>query len=317
MFDVVDISELTLTVRHPNGTLTKITHVGNLKLNKNVVLFDVLVVPEYCVSLLFVHKLIKDSKLSVSFDETTCYIQYLKRENVLGTSCESDALYLFDKECDKSIVSCNSKFFVCHVSKDVSHNRDAFPLSEHKSIVFGELIHLDVWGPYKVVSREGFRDVKFYETVLPYKMNTNESVNESSKISTTYFLDHYEFEPITNNPLSLNDHEEGTPDRDGRVHHREVGANTDQAGYDKVHSVTPIGEQNQYEGNVGQNLKVLVFQNDLLNIVEEVGPRRSQRSSKLPAKLNDFLLDSKVKYGLNRYANRSVLSPKNYCFVSN
>nr|GEV25260.1 hypothetical protein [Tanacetum cinerariifolium] len=136
-----------------------------------------------------------------------------------------------------------------------------------------------------------YRDVKFYETVFPYKMNTNESVNKSSKISTTYFLDHYEFEPTTNNPLSLNDHEEGTPGRDGRVHHPEVGANTDQDRYDKVHSATPI--------------------------VEEVGPRRSQRSSKLPTKMNDFLLDSKVKYGLNRYANRSVLSPENYCFVSN
>ncbi|GJX52845.1 hypothetical protein Tco_0281214 [Tanacetum coccineum] len=72
MFDVVNISELNLTMGHPNGTLAKITHVGNLKLNKNVVLFDVLVVTEYCVSLLFVHKLIKDSKLSVSFDEATC-----------------------------------------------------------------------------------------------------------------------------------------------------------------------------------------------------------------------------------------------------
>ncbi|GJT68582.1 putative ribonuclease H-like domain-containing protein [Tanacetum coccineum] len=53
---------------HPNGTLAKITHDRNLKLNKND----------------------------------------LKRETVLGTSSESVGLYLFDKECDKSIVSCNS-----------------------------------------------------------------------------------------------------------------------------------------------------------------------------------------------------------------
>ncbi|GJX94315.1 hypothetical protein Tco_0348901 [Tanacetum coccineum] len=72
-----DTKELNLTVGHSNGTLAKITHVGNLKLYDNVYLFDVLVVPEYCISLLSVHKLIKDSKLSVSFDETTCYIQDL------------------------------------------------------------------------------------------------------------------------------------------------------------------------------------------------------------------------------------------------
>ena len=46
MQNLIDISDLKLTVGHPNGTLAKVTHVGNLKLNENVVLFDVLVVPE-------------------------------------------------------------------------------------------------------------------------------------------------------------------------------------------------------------------------------------------------------------------------------
>ncbi|GJY24736.1 ribonuclease H-like domain-containing protein [Tanacetum coccineum] len=45
---VFDISDLNLTVRHPNGTLAKIKYVGNLQLSKDVVLYDVLVVPEYC-----------------------------------------------------------------------------------------------------------------------------------------------------------------------------------------------------------------------------------------------------------------------------
>ncbi|GKD27959.1 ribonuclease H-like domain-containing protein [Tanacetum coccineum] len=47
MFNLVDVSSLKLTVGYPNGTLAKITHVGNLKLNNDVILFDVLVVPEY------------------------------------------------------------------------------------------------------------------------------------------------------------------------------------------------------------------------------------------------------------------------------
>ncbi|GJT59693.1 putative RNA-directed DNA polymerase [Tanacetum coccineum] len=49
----------------------------------------------------------------------------------------------------------------------------------------------------------------------------------------------------------------------------------------------------------------------------ESGLRRSQISSKLPARLNDFVLDSKVKYGLNRFANHFVRSLENFCFVSN
>nr|GFA10231.1 ribonuclease H-like domain-containing protein [Tanacetum cinerariifolium] len=45
------------------------------------------------------------------------------------------------------------------------------------------------------------------------------------------------------------------------------------------------------------------------------GLRRSQRPFKMPVKLNEFVLDNKVKYGLNRFANHSVLSAENCCFV--
>ncbi|GJY30605.1 hypothetical protein Tco_0414100, partial [Tanacetum coccineum] len=85
MIDLVDVSDIKLTVGHPNRTLAKITHVRNLKLNNDVILFNVLVVPEYTVSLLYVHKLIKDRKLSVGFDETKCYIYDLRKGRVLGT----------------------------------------------------------------------------------------------------------------------------------------------------------------------------------------------------------------------------------------
>ncbi|GJU74165.1 ribonuclease H-like domain-containing protein [Tanacetum coccineum] len=69
MTNVIDISELNITVGHPNGTTAKIRKVGNLKLTNNIVLFGVLVIPEYCVSLFSVNKLVRDSKLHVGFDE--------------------------------------------------------------------------------------------------------------------------------------------------------------------------------------------------------------------------------------------------------
>ncbi|GKB74208.1 ribonuclease H-like domain-containing protein [Tanacetum coccineum] len=165
IIDLVDVSGLKLIVGHPNGSLAKITDVGNLKLNNDVIVFNVLVVPEYTVSL----------------------------GRVMRIGSEIGGLYLFDKEYNKSVVSNNSKFFACHVSKEVWHYRlghpanhvlklvkgslnlinvdhngpcevyhkakqtsDTFPLSENKSTIFGQLIHLDVWDPYKVVSREGF-----------------------------------------------------------------------------------------------------------------------------------------------------------------
>ncbi|GKD38344.1 ribonuclease H-like domain-containing protein, partial [Tanacetum coccineum] len=49
--DLVDVSDLKLSVGHLNGTLAKFTHVGNLKLNNDSILFNVLVVLEYIVSL--------------------------------------------------------------------------------------------------------------------------------------------------------------------------------------------------------------------------------------------------------------------------
>ncbi|GKF29175.1 hypothetical protein Tco_0095517 [Tanacetum coccineum] len=73
--NVVDISDLKIDVGYPNGTLAVISHVGNLKLANNVMLYDVLVVLVYCVSLLSMNKLIRDSKMFVGFDENKCYIQ--------------------------------------------------------------------------------------------------------------------------------------------------------------------------------------------------------------------------------------------------
>nr|GEW11527.1 hypothetical protein [Tanacetum cinerariifolium] len=81
MVNLVDVFDLKLTVGHPNGTLAKITHVGNLKLNNDVMLFDVLVITKYTG---------------------------LKKGRVLGTGSEFGGLYLFDKEYNKFIVANNS-----------------------------------------------------------------------------------------------------------------------------------------------------------------------------------------------------------------
>ncbi|GKD74559.1 ribonuclease H-like domain-containing protein [Tanacetum coccineum] len=98
-------------------------HVGNLKLTNNVVLFDVLVILEYTVSLLSVNKMIKDSKLHVGFNEHDCVIQDLKKENVLGTGSESGGFYMFDIDCKLPKVKSNFSILCCHMSKSVWHNR--------------------------------------------------------------------------------------------------------------------------------------------------------------------------------------------------
>ncbi|GJV62489.1 putative RNA-directed DNA polymerase [Tanacetum coccineum] len=192
--NVVDVSNLGLTVGHPNGTQALITKIGDLKINNEVTLYDVLVVPEYTVSLLYVHKLSRDSKLFVTFDENNCYIQDLKANRNVGIGKQFNGMYLFDVNNACKIVS-NNCIATCFVSKTLWHQRlghpadqvidvlkttlnldshsksdhlcdtcnkakqtrEPFPLSNHKTTKIGELVHLDVWGPYKITSRDGFR----------------------------------------------------------------------------------------------------------------------------------------------------------------
>ncbi|GJV66396.1 ribonuclease H-like domain-containing protein [Tanacetum coccineum] len=71
MTNVVDISNLNITVGHPNGTVATISHIGDLRLSNNVILHDVLVVPGYCVSFLSVNKLVG----SIFLNETLIYCQ--------------------------------------------------------------------------------------------------------------------------------------------------------------------------------------------------------------------------------------------------
>ncbi|GJZ62781.1 hypothetical protein Tco_0619202 [Tanacetum coccineum] len=44
--------------------------------------------------------------------------------------------------------------------------------------------------------------------------------------------------------------------------------------------------------------------------------RRSSRQTKLPSSLNDFIVEGKVKYGVERVVNYANLNHDNYCFVS-
>ncbi|GKB08115.1 ribonuclease H-like domain-containing protein [Tanacetum coccineum] len=310
-----------------------------------LVIFDIIqalerevVVPEYSVSLLSDNKLIKNSKLSVCFYETKYYIQDLKREKFLGTGSESVGLYLFDSDCPKlpfSVLNGKSPFsFVYGREPNISHLRrfgclcfaivvkgsDKFSHRSQKCVLIGYASGKKAYNLFSLENRNVLysRDVKFYETVFPYRMSNNESVNESDNVSTINFFDHYEVELETKTSnLSPNDEEEVSPGRDGRVHQPVTEANIGQYGHDDTHLETPIDENNNFKGNVGSSYEVLVFQNDLPSVTEEVGPTRSQRASKLLSKLNEFVLDNKVKYGFNIYANHSMLSPEIYSFVSN
>ncbi|GJX01703.1 hypothetical protein Tco_0185616 [Tanacetum coccineum] len=201
MSNVVDISSLMLTVGHPNDTLTKISAIGSLKLSSGIVLFDVLVILEYNVSLLYVNKMIKDSKFFVGFGENKCYIQDLNHGKIVGL------VSLF------SLV-CNDKF--------------------------------------------GVRDVKFYENVFPFKLNSSNDfsnsldksnkcvngLNESGEHNLNFF--------DAQSPIRPYDEEGDTYNVDGNI-----GVNSDDCNItveDEVAVVaTQIEDNVTSEGNVQTN----------------------------------------------------------------
>ncbi|GKC02911.1 ribonuclease H-like domain-containing protein [Tanacetum coccineum] len=181
---------LNLTVRHRNETLAKITVVGNLRLIANVVLFDVLVVHEYCISLFFVHKFIRDGKLFVGFDEHKCYI--LKLVKTVGTGNKSGDLYFFDVEhyAKSKFGLSNSNVGLkydkhsspCDIRHKAKQTRDPFPLSDCKSESVGDLVHLNLWGPYRVVSKDGYKYVltivdDYNRVVWAYLIKTKDEVD--------------------------------------------------------------------------------------------------------------------------------------------
>ncbi|GJV84867.1 ribonuclease H-like domain-containing protein [Tanacetum coccineum] len=189
-----------IKVGHPNGTEAFISKIGNLKLSNGLTLYDVMVIPEYCVTLISVHKMAKENKIFVVFDESKCYFvnQDLNLKNIMGTGDQCEGLYYYNEQgirVNKSNLNfqcllsqydwhCrlghpaepvmnilkkslnfdkSDKDLCCEVCQRAKQTREPFPLSDHVSSSLGELVHLDLWGPYRVTSSEGY---KYFLTIV-------------------------------------------------------------------------------------------------------------------------------------------------------
>lgn len=96
---------------------------------------------------------------NLDFTKTTqCYVSKLTWYNVLGHPIDQSLNVL------KGSLNLGSEslppFDVCH---DAKQSRNYFQFNEHKTTKLGELVHLDVWGPYRVVNSDDF---KFFLTIV-------------------------------------------------------------------------------------------------------------------------------------------------------
>ncbi|GJT34777.1 hypothetical protein Tco_0925196 [Tanacetum coccineum] len=146
--NVLDISHLRIKVGHPNRTKAYISKIENLRLSNGLTLYDVMVIPEYCVTLISVHKLVKENKVIVAFDENRCYFlnQDLNLKNVLGIGdhCEGFMIgHLAEPVLNvlKNSLQIDKKDNIgcCEICQRAKQTREPFPLSDHTSKCLGDL----------------------------------------------------------------------------------------------------------------------------------------------------------------------------------
>nr|GEU69298.1 ribonuclease H-like domain-containing protein [Tanacetum cinerariifolium] len=217
-----------------NGTLAKNKYVGNLKLFENVMLFNVFVVPKYYA----VDVLQSDMNFTTDSQVSPCDICH-KPKQTRDPFSFSDDLTTFIGELSW-YNALNSGAYTPQ-QNDVAERKHRHLLNVAWSLLFQSGISLSIWTEcipsvaylitrsekcvligfstskkaYKVYSHElklGFysRDVKFYETVFPFKMNVllqndQHDLDEPSdkEINILDFFDEKQFDPQTS--LSPND----------------------------------------------------------------------------------------------------------------
>ncbi|KZV48565.1 hypothetical protein F511_32101 [Dorcoceras hygrometricum] len=182
----------------PNTLTIQVTTTGSVFLTNDLILHDVLYVPEFQFNLLSISSLTKNLACSVSFMSDSCHIQDFKRTKTIGMGKRLGNLYVLINS------SITSPSYVCNVSvpkPELWHCRMGHPspnklsslknilhfdstdvdinlchvchMSKQKRLPFEshnktaahsfELLHIDVWGPFSKYSVDGYR---FFLTIV-------------------------------------------------------------------------------------------------------------------------------------------------------
>ncbi|GKD67110.1 ribonuclease H-like domain-containing protein, partial [Tanacetum coccineum] len=186
----------------------------------------------------------------------------------------------------------NKSDVVCDVCQRAKQTREPFPLSDHVSTDISELVHLDLWGPYKL-SNLNFFDFDHLDDHPDIPNDEERSDPSPNRYGTHSPYSGSTFE-------SLDENEEG----------HSQGSNTVASKDEKSAN---------YEDNqniISEGSGPLFSSQDNHDVFETQNLRRSSRPFVFSKNYNDFVVESKVKYGLEKYVNYSHLSKDNFCFTS-
>ncbi|KAJ3685421.1 hypothetical protein LUZ61_014585 [Rhynchospora tenuis] len=169
----------------PNGYQTMVELEGTVHLNGGLILNRVLYVPCLSCNLMSVSKLLRDNNCIATFTHEVCVVQDLTSRMLIGLGKMKDGIYYYHEVTlaqahhigkqdsmlwhrrmghpPKTVTnllagvdndSCISKN-VCEICLKAKQTRDVFPISSNKAVESFDLIHCDIWGPYRVASKSG------------------------------------------------------------------------------------------------------------------------------------------------------------------
>ncbi|CAH9143698.1 unnamed protein product, partial [Cuscuta epithymum] len=169
----------------PDGRVVAAVMEGRAQLSHTLALDHVLYVPGLNCHLISVSQLIDQLSCKVIFTNLFCAIQDRCSRTLIGAGERRDGLYIFRgvpavhtvhksvlsdfelwhrrlghpsdrvlKLLPHIITSTSKKTLnkTCEVCPQAKHVRDSFPVSDNKASCILELIHCDLWGPYKTPS---------------------------------------------------------------------------------------------------------------------------------------------------------------------
>ncbi|KAJ0898957.1 putative RNA-directed DNA polymerase [Helianthus annuus] len=211
------------------------------------------------------------------------------------------------------------RVFGCLCFSTILNNSDKLSYNAEKCILIG---YSNVKKGYKLWSLDNkkefySRDVKFYETVFPYKSNnlTNQDEILTEKLNHLNFFDSVEV--LTTNPIVPNDEEGSHESHEVTGEDQQPIPSTSATLSNVEHQHSVVGVESSSSEGSGR-AEDTSTSNDEINPSEGISPslRRSSRKVVVPKKFEHFVLNSKVKYSLDKVVNYSCLSSNNMCFTA-
>ncbi|GJS00585.1 ribonuclease H-like domain-containing protein [Tanacetum coccineum] len=203
---------------------------------------------------------------------------------------------------------------------------DKFSSKSHKCVLIGFSSVKKAYKLYSLDSKVVFysRDLRFYENVFPFRMN-KDLLNEASKsFMENSQVDHLNLfdEKYNQNFKRANDEGRVSPYNDGSVHSSHES---------KDDFATSMGDKNTFsKGNVSKsptnprsdyisfdpNSPKVSNENRIVEKQPQLDTRLYNKPTKMPAKFNNYVINSSHMYALKKHVNYSNLSSCNHCFVT-